>query len=112
MLKVRRKVAIAAVLVAFLGVGTASVAVAAEGGGASPPSRTSTPDESANEAKGQEAPEGQEAEKTSDPEGKDSQATQDAACAKAGVDPQASNINYDDQTGACTLDSGDGGDTE
>lgn len=112
MLKLRRKVVIAAVSVAFLGLGTASVAVATDGSEASPPSQTSTQDESANKAKGQEAPEGQEAETNAGPRDKDSQATQDAACAKAGVDPQASNINYDDQTGSCSLDSGDDGDRE
>lgn len=35
------------------------------------------------------------------------QAAQDAACEAAGVDPAASNIQYDDATGVCSLD-GDG----
>jgi len=34
------------------------------------------------------------------------QAAQDAACKDAGVDPAASNIQYDDATGACSLDGG------
>lgn len=34
------------------------------------------------------------------------QAAQDAACKKAGVDPAASNIQYDDATGVCSLDAG------
>ena len=34
------------------------------------------------------------------------QATQDAACKAAGVDPAASNIQYDDATGVCSLDAG------
>ena len=33
-------------------------------------------------------------------------AAQQAACTAAGVDPNASNIQYDDQTGACSLDTG------
>ena len=35
-------------------------------------------------------------------------AAQTAACQKAGIDPNASNIQYDDQTGICTLDTGSG----
>jgi hypothetical protein len=31
---------------------------------------------------------------------------QAAACQKAGIDPNASNVNYDDATGACSLDTG------
>lgn len=42
-------------------------------------------------------------------EGPEDQAAQDAACTKAGVDPQASNIQYDDVTGTCSLDGGGGG---
>lgn len=34
------------------------------------------------------------------------QAAQDTACEAAGVDPAASNIQYDDATGVCSLDGG------
>lgn len=34
------------------------------------------------------------------------QAAQDAVCKAAGVDPSASNIQYDDATGVCSLDGG------
>lgn len=45
-----------------------------------------------------------------DSEGPGDQAAQDAACKAAGIDPSASNINYDDQTNVCALDNGsDGG---
>ena len=33
-------------------------------------------------------------------------AAQAAACQKAGIDPNADNVQYDDQTGTCTLDTG------
>jgi len=33
-------------------------------------------------------------------------ARQAAACQKAGVDPNGANVNYDDQTGACTANGG------
>ena len=44
-------------------------------------------------------------------EGAADQTAQDAACKTAGVDPSASNINYDDETGVCSLDEGDDGET-
>ena len=44
-------------------------------------------------------------------EGDGDQAAQDAACKAAGINSSASNINYDDGTGVCSLDSGNGGDT-
>ena len=34
---------------------------------------------------------------------------QAAACSKAGVDPNGSNVQYDDQTGTCTANGGGGG---
>lgn len=40
------------------------------------------------------------------PESENDARAQAAACEKAGVNPNASNINYDDETGVCTLDSG------
>ena len=42
-----------------------------------------------------------------DSESPGDQAKQDVACAEAGVSPTATNINYDDETGECTTDSGD-----
>jgi hypothetical protein len=33
-------------------------------------------------------------------------AGQAAACKAAGIDPNGSNVNYDDSTGTCTLDGG------
>ena len=35
-------------------------------------------------------------------------AAQAAACQKAGIDPNADNVQYDDQAGTCTLDTGGG----
>jgi hypothetical protein len=32
-------------------------------------------------------------------------ARQDTACRAAGIDPSAANVQYDDQTGACSLDT-------
>jgi hypothetical protein len=32
-------------------------------------------------------------------------ARQDTACKAAGIDPSAANVQYDDQTGACSLDT-------
>jgi len=34
------------------------------------------------------------------------QARQDAACNAAGIPPSATNIDYDDETGVCQLDTG------
>ncbi len=44
-------------------------------------------------------------------EGPGDQAKQDAACQEAGISPSATNIDYDDETGVCQLDTGgdDGG---
>ncbi len=33
-------------------------------------------------------------------------AAQAAACQKAGIDPTGDNVQYDDQTGSCSLDTG------
>ncbi len=56
---------------------------------------------------------------TSDPVGENTtsesdsdQAAQDTACKDAGVDPAASNVQYDDQTGTCSLDGGGSGGDE
>lgn len=42
----------------------------------------------------------------SESEGAADAAAQAAACTKAGIDPNAQNIQYDDQTGTCSLDAG------
>jgi len=39
-------------------------------------------------------------------EGASDDAAQAAACQKAGIDPNADNVQYDDQTGTCSLDTG------
>ncbi len=44
------------------------------------------------------------------PESEDDAAAQAAACAKAGIDLAADNIDYDDETGTCKLDSGENDD--
>jgi hypothetical protein len=41
-------------------------------------------------------------------EGENDAAAQAAACEAAGVDPTAENIEFDDETGTCALDSGEG----
>jgi len=75
--KLRRNIVIAAMSVAFVGIGTTGVAVASDGGSSSSSSSSDS-----------------------------DQAAQDAACAKAGISPSADNIDYDDATGVCKLDSG------
>ena len=40
------------------------------------------------------------------PESENDALAQAAACEKARIDPNASNVNYDDETGVCTLDAG------
>ena len=95
-MKLRRNIVITAVSLAFMGAGFTGVAVASGGGDSPSTSHTSTHDDDKNEG-----PEGKEAESPDD------QAAQDAACEKAGVPLTATNINYDDETGICTTDSGD-----
>ncbi|MEO5651270.1 MAG: hypothetical protein ABIN79_09475 [Marmoricola sp.] len=51
------------------------------------------------------SPSGSESSSSSTESASD-QAAQDAACKAAGVDPTASNIQYDDATGDCSLDGG------
>lgn len=41
-------------------------------------------------------------------EGANDAAAQAAACEAAGVDPSAENVEFDDETGTCALDSGEG----
>ena len=42
------------------------------------------------------------------PESDGDAAAQAAACQKAGINPSADNVQYDDQTGTCSLDTGAG----
>ncbi len=85
MLKRPRPLAIAAGCLALAAFGTTSVALAE---GSSPSSSESNPQN--NEAN----------------EGDDDQGAQDAACEAAGIPTSASDINYDDETGVCTLGGG------
>ena len=72
-MKLRRRIVITAVSMAFMGAGFTGVAVASGGG---------------------------------DSESPGDQARQDEACALAKVPLTATNIDYDDETGICKLDSG------
>jgi len=54
----------------------------------------------------------QESGDSAETEGAADQARQDVACTAAGIDPTASNINYDDETGVCSLDSGSDNDED
>ncbi|MDQ3157059.1 MAG: hypothetical protein M3Q98_10095 [Actinomycetota bacterium] len=94
-MKLMRNIVITAVSLAFMGAGFTGVAVASGGGDSPSTSQTSTQNE------GQEGKEAKESESPGD------QARQDAACEKAGVPLTATNIDYDDETGICKLDSGD-----
>ena len=60
-------------------------------------SRKSSEDPSASEQQGEN-----ESSSASDNDA----AAQAAACQKAGIDPNADNVQYDDQTGTCSLDVG------
>ncbi len=51
-------------------------------------------------ASGREGESGSAAESDNDAD------AQAAACQKAGIDPNATNVQYDDQTGVCSLDNG------
>ena len=46
-------------------------------------------------------------EEESGREGENDAAAQAAACETAGVDPSAENVEFDDETGECELESGD-----
>lgn len=105
-MKLRRNLVIAAMSLAFMGAGFAGVAVAS--GGSDSPSGShfqSTSQGDENEVKGHE---GKATESPGD------QARQVAACKAAGISPSATNIDYDDQTGVCRLDTGgdEGGDDD
>lgn len=81
-MKITRSLAVAGSVMALTFTGIAGVAVASPSvGGESTSSSTSE-------------------------EGPEDQAAQDAACEAAGVDLTASNIQYDDETGECSLDGG------
>ena len=92
MLKLPRPLAIAAGCLALAAFGTTGVALA----DGSPPtsSESNTQNNDAN-TQNNEADEGE-----------DDQGAQDAACEAAGIPPSASDINYDDETGICTLGGG------
>jgi len=100
-MKLRRNIVITAVSLAFMGAGFTGVAVASGGDGSPSPShsRTSTQDDDENE--------GQEGKEAKEPESPGDQARQDAACTAAGIPLTATNIDYDDETGICRVDSGD-----
>ena len=85
MLKLPRPLAIAAGCLALAAFGTTGVALA---DGSSPSSSESNTQN--NEAD----------------EGEDDQGAQDAACEAAGIPTSAADINYDDETGICTLGGG------
>ena len=90
MLKRNRTIALAAAALALSVVGGTGMAAANAAD-----SSSHNPTTSQTETKG--------ADKS---EGAADQAAQDAAVKAAGIDPSASNINYDDATGVATLDSG------
>lgn len=98
-MKLRRNIVIAAMSLAFMGAGFTGVAVASGGGDSPSTSQTSTQDDDENE--------GQEGKEAKEPESPGDQARQDAACTAAGIPLTATNIDYDDETGVCRLDSGD-----
>ncbi|MBC7593132.1 MAG: hypothetical protein H7288_04215 [Kineosporiaceae bacterium] len=87
MLKRNRTIALAGAALALSVFGGTGMAAA----NASPPSQTASQTETTSADK---------------PESAADQAAQDAAVKAAGIDPNASNINYDDATGIATLDSG------
>jgi Tfp pilus assembly major pilin PilA len=69
----------------------------------------SEPAEAADTESAAETPDGTEAASTeaaSTPESAADTAAQDAACKAAGISPSADNVNFDDASGTCTLDSG------
>ena len=96
-MKLRRNIVITALSLAFMGAGFTGVAVASGGGDSPSTSQTSIQDDDENE--GQEGAE--ESESPGD------QKRQNKACRKAGIPLTATNIDYDDETKTCTLDSGD-----
>jgi hypothetical protein len=58
-----------------------------------------------------ETAESSESEAAGETESAADTAAQAAACQKAGIDPNADNVQFDDQTGICSIDSGgDSGD--
>jgi cytoskeletal protein RodZ len=71
----------------------------------------SDPAEAADSESAGETPDTGEAASTeaaSTPESAADTASQDAACKAAGIAPTADNVNYDDASGTCTLDNGNG----
>ena len=98
-MKLRRNIVITAVSMAVMGAGITGVAVASGGGDSPSTSQTSTQGDDENE--GQEGKEAEESESPGD------QKRQNKVCRKAGIPLTATNIDYDDETGICKLDSGD-----
>lgn len=94
-MKLRRNVVIAAMALAFMGTGFTGVAVAS--------GVSDSPSGSHSQSTSQDGDEGKESE---EPESPGDQARQDAACKAAGVSPSATNVDYDDETGVCRLDTG------
>jgi cytoskeletal protein RodZ len=66
----------------------------------------SEPAEAADSESAAETPDSTEA--ASSPESSADTASQAAACTAAGISPTADNVNYDDASGTCTLDNGNG----
>jgi hypothetical protein len=99
------KLAATVAAMAALAVGGSAIASAAQHGSApTPPVASQTQDQS-EPADGSQAAESQE---STAPESDGDAAAQAAACQKAGIDPNASNVQYDDQSGVCSLDTGSG----
>lgn len=98
-MKLRRNIVIAAASMAFMGAGFTGMAVAS--GGNDSPSSSQTSTQEAEENEGQEGEGAEESESPRD------QKRQNKACRKAGIPLTATNIDYDDETGICKLDSGD-----
>jgi hypothetical protein len=97
-------------LVAAFAVGGAAIASATH---SSPQKQHARVVKNLTAAEPAEAVDGESAAETSDaaeaastPESAADTAAQDAACKAAGISPTADNVNYDDASGTCTLDSG------
>lgn len=104
-MRLRRNLVIAAMPLAFMGAGFTGVA-AASGGSASPSgshSQSTSQGNDKNEVKGHEGKEAKEAKEAESP---GDQARQVQACKAAGISPSATNIDYNDETGVCRLDTG------
>jgi hypothetical protein len=94
--------------VAVLGIGGSGIALAANGSSNStPPANSTQASEPANESAAEpadSATEPSESEKGGAPESAADTAAQDKACAAAGI--TGDNVQFDDATGVCSLDTG------